>query len=91
MQDAAEKPVGSAVNITAMFFFNRVKFITKHFVHTVFFFKNYITVICSYPFVQSWSVVLLKCKFLITCNVILTVIVAVYFPVICFSAVIVIE
>ena len=42
-------------------------------------FKNYISMVHSYPFVQACSVVLLKCKFLITCNIILTVTAAVYF------------
>jgi len=44
-----------------------------------------------YPFRQARGVVILKCKFLITCTLILTVFAAVYFPVVCSNAVIVIE
>lgn len=44
--------------------------------------------VLMYPFVHACSVVLLKYKFLITCNVIMTVFAAVYFPVICSNAVV---
>ena len=92
-QDAAEKPDGSVIkkNTANAPPPNRVKFIAKHFFARSLFLKNYITMVRMYPFRQACSVVLLKCKFLITCSVILTVFAAVCFPVICSNAVIVID
>jgi hypothetical protein len=90
MQDAAEKPDGSIIKITSKCFKQREVHCKAFCAHSLFL-KNYVTMAHLYAFVQVFSVLLLKCKFLITCHVILTGIAAVYFPMTCSNAVTVVE